>query len=77
MTTAQIIDVAGEQAIKLPPEFRVSADVVAIRKEGDAIIVEPLKASKWPVDFFDEIRIDDPAFCRPPQGQMPTAPPLG
>jgi len=25
----------------------------------------------WPEGFFDEIRIDDPAFVRPAQGQAP------
>lgn len=27
--------------------------------------------SGWPVGFFDEIRIDDPAFTRPAQGEVP------
>ena len=27
--------------------------------------------SAWPLGFFDEIRIDDPAFQRPAQGEVP------
>ncbi len=76
MNTAQVIDINGEQAVKLPQEFRVSGEVVAIRKQGEAIVLEPIKPLDWPLGFFEEIRIDDPAFCRPTQGQMPAPPPL-
>ena len=71
MRTAQIIELDGGQAIRLPREFRFSGKAVSIRKEGQAIILEPLKASSWPEGFFEEIRIDDPAFVRPPQGYIP------
>ena len=30
----------------------------------------------WPPNFFDEIRIDDPSFERPTQGDLPPAPTL-
>jgi virulence-associated protein VagC len=76
METAQVISLDGDQAIKLPPGFRVSGDAVAIRKEGDAIILEPIGPAIWPEGFFEQIRIDDPAFNRPPQGEMPPIPPL-
>lgn len=76
MNTAQVIDINGEQAVKLPHEFRVSGEIVAIRKQGEAIVLEPIKPLAWPLGFFEEIRIDDPAFCRPAQGQMPAPPPL-
>lgn len=77
MKTAQVISFDGEQAVKLPPEFRVSGDSLSIRKDGEAIILEPLKPMDWPEGFFQQIRIDDPAFARPPQGQMPPVSPLG
>lgn len=35
-----------------------------------------LPQANWPANFFDEIRIDDPAFERPPQGELPSAPKL-
>ena len=76
MTTAQIIELEGGQAIKLPHEFRISGETISIRREGELIILEPLKAETWPEDFFGEIRIDDPAFARPPQGRVPAAPSL-
>lgn len=76
MKTAQIIELEGAQAIKLPREFRISGKTISIRREGEAIILEPLKAGSWPEGFFEEIRIDDPAFSRPPQGRVPAAPSL-
>ena len=76
MNTAQIIELEGEQAVKLPREFRFSGGIISIRKEGEAIILEPLKGGSWPEGFFESIRIDDPAFSRPAQGQMPPAPSL-
>jgi virulence-associated protein VagC len=76
LATAQVISFDGEQAVKLPAEFRVSSDSLSIRKDGDAIILEPLKPLDWPEGFFQEIHIDDPAFVRPPQGQMPPVSPL-
>ena len=77
MKTAQVISFDGQQAVKLPPEFSVSADALSIRKDGEAIILEPIKATQWPEGFFEEIHIDDPAFCRPSQGQMPPVSALG
>jgi hypothetical protein len=38
------------------------------------VILQPMKNAPWPATFFEDIRIDDPAFCRPDQGQMPPAP---
>ncbi len=38
--------------------------------------VENSAASQWPEGFFEEIRIDDPAFVRPPQGTAPAIQPL-
>jgi antitoxin VapB len=76
MKMAQIIEFEGEQAVKLPREFRLTGEVVSIRRQGRAIILEPLQPANWPEGFFEEIRIDDPAFSRPPQGAMPAVPSL-
>lgn len=76
MTTAEICRHNGIQSVKLPDEFHFEGDSVSIRREGDAVILEPVKTASWPPDFFDRIRIDDPAFARPDQGQVPVAPSL-
>lgn len=76
MHTVQVLNQGDEQMIKLPREFRVSTDSLSIRKQGNSLILEPTKPTHLPTDFFASIRIDDPAFVRPPQGQMPDAPSL-
>jgi antitoxin VapB len=77
MKTAEIFCANGTQAVRLPEEFQFEGGVaVSIRREGEALILEPVKPSAWPPGFFDRIRIDDPAFARPEQGQVPRAPSL-
>jgi hypothetical protein len=76
MSTAEIVDVGGSQAVKLPEEFRFDAATVSIRKEGEAVILEPLKPLVWPEGFFEAIHIDAPIFARPDQGQLPPSPRL-
>lgn len=76
MSIAEIMQIGGEQAVKLPEGFRFETDTVSIRREGEAVILEPVKSSIWPQGFFEAIRIDDPKFVRPDQGQAPPVPPL-
>jgi len=74
----QIVEVTGSGF--MPPwlpaagEFRFADDTVSVRKEGDAVILEPFKSNTWPAGFFEAIRIDDLALVRPPQGETPPAP---
>ncbi|MBS0261371.1 MAG: AbrB/MazE/SpoVT family DNA-binding domain-containing protein [Planctomycetes bacterium] len=76
MTLAEIIRHDGLQSVKLPAGFQFDTDTVSIRREGDAVVLEPVKSTTWPPGFFASIRIDDPQFERPDQGQVPTAPVL-
>jgi len=76
MTTARIISIDGHQTISLPDEYRFNDATVSIRKEGDAVILEPVRLDAWPPGFFEAIHIDDPAFTRPVQGEAPPAPKL-
>ena len=82
MSTAEIVSYSGGQAVMLPVEFQFNTSTVSIRRDGSAVILEPVKAEalksrSWPEGFFDSIRIDDPAFARPDQGRTPSAPELG
>ena len=77
MSTAEVIDVGGVQMVRLPNGFRLDAEAVSVRREGEALILEPLKPAAWPEGFFESIRIDDPRFSRPDQGQIPPVPSLG
>ena len=74
MEITQIVSIEGHQAVKIPDEFRFDSPTVSIRKEGEAVILEPIRPVSWPANFFDDIRIDDPAFARPSQGETPPAP---
>jgi antitoxin VapB len=76
MKTADIIETGQGQAVRLPEEFRFAATTVSIRREGEAVILEPLKPTSWPAGFIENIRIDDPAFARPDPGAMPPSPRL-
>jgi antitoxin VapB len=72
--TTEVISIGERQAVELPDEFRFEGRQVTIRREGEAVILEPIKTASWPVGFFDDIRIEDPSFQRPPQGDVPPSP---
>lgn len=74
MQTTEIVETNDGQTVRLPNDFRFSTDIVSIRREGEAVILEPVKSAAWPAGFFENIRIDDPAFVRPEQGPLPPAP---
>jgi len=73
---AEVVDMGGAQAVKLPEGFRFDTDTVAIRREGQAVILEPVKPATWPEGFFEAIHIEDPRFVRPDQGATPAVPSL-
>ena len=74
--TAEILNTTQGQMVILPPEMRFEGSTVAARQDGAAVILEPLRLDAWPPGFFESIRIDDPAFCRADQGELPAAPAL-
>ena len=71
MARAKIFKHGGSQAVRLPKEFRFEVAEVDIRKEGDAVIIEPAKRPT-PEDLrklwedIDRIRGDE-RLVRPPQ----------
>ena len=82
MSTAEVFEFGDCQAIKLPAEIHIDGEVVSVRREGSAVILEPVTDMEsvpgtWPEGFFDEIHIEDPKFVRPDQGQLPPAPKIG
>ncbi len=72
--TTKIVDTPEGPAVLLPEGFRFEGSTVTILRDGDAVILEPIPPAAWPEGFFEKIRIDDPAFKRYPQGEMPPAP---
>ncbi len=45
MKTAEVIELQGSQAVKLPDDFRFDGESVWISRQGDAVILQPMK---WP-----------------------------
>jgi len=44
------------QAVRLPLEFRFAGDEVSIRRDGDAVILEPVKRDAWPRGYWERLR---------------------
>lgn len=52
MATAKLFRNGRSQAVRLPKEFRFEGEEVSIRREGDSVILEPLKLRKWPRGYW-------------------------
>ncbi|ARM10650.1 MULTISPECIES: antitoxin [Rhizobium] len=69
METAKIFWSGGFQAVRLPKEFRFDGDAVAIRRQGRAIILEPISDDwEWLADVTGPVDLDFAAAAeeRPP-----------
>lgn len=53
MTTAKLFRNGRSQAVRLPKEFRFEGDAVAIRREGQRVVLEPLKRQNWPKGYWE------------------------
>jgi antitoxin VapB len=51
----------GSQAVRLPREFRFAGDAVRIWREGDRVILEPIKKASWPVGYWKKLEKLGPA----------------
>ena len=71
---AKLFTHGGSQAVRLPKAFRFEGTEVRIRKDGERVILEPLKrdwAAFW--SRLDSI-CDEPFPERPPQPPAPEPP---
>jgi antitoxin VapB len=46
MAEAKLFKVGGSQAVRLPKQFRMPGDRVSIRKDGDRLILEPIRRTE-------------------------------
>ena len=76
MKTAKIFYTGRSQAVRIPRDFRFADREVSIRREGEAVILEPLRKTRWPDGFWRRIRVSDRRFSRPDQGSAPERAPL-
>jgi virulence-associated protein VagC len=59
------------QAVRLPKEFRMSGTEVSIRRDGEAVILEPIPLREWPPGYFDSWKAGS-RLERPTQPPMPS-----
>ncbi len=52
MATARLFQNGRSQAVRLPKEFRFRGDAVSVRREGEAVILEPLRHQTWPKGYW-------------------------
>jgi virulence-associated protein VagC len=43
------------QAVRLPKQFRLPGNEVSIRKEGNAVVLEPMAKRKWPPGYWQRL----------------------
>jgi antitoxin VapB len=55
-TRAKLFRNGRSQAVRLPREFRFEGDEVSIRRDGDAVILEPVKRDSWPRGYWERLR---------------------
>lgn len=77
MATARVFMSGRSQAVRLPKEFRFACDEVEISREGDALVLRPVKRGAWvnllaATEGFDEERFQDlfPDGREQPQQQI-------
>ena len=66
---AKLFWTGRSQAVRLPKEFRFEGDSVCVRKEGNAVILEPNQGG-WPEGYFESFEGFPQDFERPPQGKF-------
>lgn len=52
MSTAKLFRNGRSQAVRLPKEFRFEGEEVSIRREGDSVVLEPVKRRTWPKGYW-------------------------
>ena len=72
---AKVFWTGRSQAVRLPKEFRFATDTVLVRREGDAIVIEP--ADEWPEGYAESFAGVPEDFARPSQGEAERRESLG
>jgi virulence-associated protein VagC len=55
LTHAKLFRNGRSQAVRLPKEFRFPGDEVTLRREGDAVIMEPVRKRAWPKGLWERL----------------------
>jgi antitoxin VapB len=65
---ARVFWTGRSQAVSLPKEFRFETDTVLVRREGQAVVLEP--AFEWPERWVESFAGVPDDFVRPAQGDV-------
>lgn len=71
---AKLFWTSRSQAVRLPKEFRFSGESVLVRRQGRAVILEPLE--DWPEHYVESFVGVSEDFVRPEQGRLEVREPL-
>src|SRR4030095_2565005 len=52
---AKLFQNGRSQAVRLPKAFRFQGDEVNVRRDGDAVILEPIKKRAWPKGYWTRV----------------------
>jgi len=52
---AKLFQNGRSQAVRLPKAFRFKGEEVNVRREGDAVILEPVKKRAWPKGYWARV----------------------
>ena len=68
-TRARVFWIGNSQAVRLPKPFRFdpATEEVAIRREGEKVILEPLTVEEWPSEFWEAFGDMPDGFERAPE----------
>lgn len=67
---ARVFMTGRSQAIRLPKEFRFDTATVLVHREGNMVVLEPIR--EWPADYVDSFTGVPDDFDRPAQGKTET-----
>ena len=67
MKTAKVFMTGRSQAVRLPKEFRFGVLELSIWRDGENVVLAPIKPAAWPKGFWQKIQISDTSFARPRQ----------
>ncbi len=65
---AKVFWTGRSQAVRIPKEFRFDSDTVLVRREGNAVILEPVR--EWPEGYVGSFSGVPEDFTRPSQGEV-------
>jgi antitoxin VapB len=66
--TARVFTTGRSQAVRLPKEFRFDTDTVLVHREGNSVVLEPVR--EWPEGYVESFAGVPDNFERPPQGNV-------